>query len=92
MTRHEEIMAKIKAITENGKAYAHAHADEIESRRQAAVEESETKISKILADAERAVKHSWNVYESFKAQISSVASNSAQYETAIIRLTRVLGV
>lgn len=92
MTRHEEIMNKIKAITENGIAYARAHENEIEAKRAQAAAESETKISAILANAERASKHSWTVYNNFRNQISAAASSSEQYETAIIRLTRVLGV
>lgn len=89
---HTEIMEKIKAITEKGIAYANAHADEIESRKSQAIADAETKIAQILANAKKAVKHSWHVYESFKAQISAVASNSEQYEIAITQLTRILNI
>lgn len=89
---HTEFMAKINAITERGIAYANAHAEEIAAEKAQKAADSETKISKILADAEKAAKRSWGVYESFKTQISAVASSSEQYEAAIIRLTRVLGI
>lgn len=89
---HAEIMKKIKAITEKGIAYANAHADEIENRKSQAVADAETKITQILTNAKKAVKHSWRVYESFKAQISAAASNSEQYEIAITQLTRILSV
>lgn len=89
---HAQIMERIKAITDNGIAYARAHADEIEARRTHAAAESEARIAGILANAENAVKHSWQVFESFKSQISTAASGSEQYETAIVKLTRILGV
>lgn len=89
---HNDIMAKIREITERGIAYARAHADEIESRTAQDEAESESKIAAILTNAENAVKHSWSVYESFKSQISAAASSSNQYKTAIIKLTRILGV
>lgn len=92
MTNHDEILERIREITAQGKAYAIAHADEIEARITAAENESENKLAQILEEAKTAVKHSWSVYESFKNRISAAAVNSDQYETSIIRLTRILDI
>ena len=91
MTR-EEISKEIKEICERMMTYASEHEKEIKEQNRIAAEESEHKITQLLLDAKNAKRHSWSVYEQFKAKLSAIAINSAQYEKGIHSLTAILGV
>ncbi len=91
MTR-AEIMKRIYELTEQGKAYAKAHADEISASHDSDKKIAAERIEVIMNTAENAKKHSWNVYESFRSQIAALGVDSETYETAVIRLTRILNV
>lgn len=88
----EDIMSRIAEITARGIAYATEHADEIEQANKKSEIESENNIAKILASAKNATKKSWSIYESFKTQISCIATSGKQYEFAIRDLCSILKV
>lgn len=92
MTHHEEIITKIRAMTEKNIAYAAAHADEINAKIEANRTDAENKIAQILDEAKHAVKRSYSVYDGFRSRIANAASSSEQFETAVIRLARTLGI
>lgn len=89
---HTEFMKRINEITERGMAYALSHADEIKQEKAAAKTRAAAKIADVLSNAENAAKHSYNVYESFKNSVSTLAVDSEQYETAVKRLAAILEV
>lgn len=89
---HTEFMKRINEITERGRAYAQAHAEEIRQAQLESEEKAAAKISAILENAKKAVKHSYHVYESYRTSISILAANSEQYETAMKDLAAILKV
>lgn len=82
---HSEIVKRIHAITEKGKAYARTHANEIKVA-QASCEE----IDNIIASAACSRKKSWSIYESFKNKIANAANSAEEYDSAVCKLANVL--
>jgi len=88
----EESLYEIREACARGMAYAKKHEEELKQARIKSLADADAKITNILSSARFAIKHSLNVYENFRKQISEIAVTSHQYENSIRNLTDILKV